>query len=72
MTRLETAEKFASIIEGKVWSPKGEDGKIRVYAAKRGYAEITEKGINIDAINGHQFDDAKAAADEIGVKYYRG
>ena len=71
MTRLEIAEKIAEMNNGRVWVTDGEDGKIRVYVGKKGYAEVNADGVNIDPVGRNEFDDIKTSAEKIGVNTYR-
>jgi hypothetical protein len=70
-TRLEIAEKIADANNGRVWAPEGEDGIIRIYIGKRGYAQVEADGVNIDAVGGHDFEDVRDSVEDIGLSAYR-
>ena len=73
MERIEIANKIAAAINGKVWTTEKNEqlDKCRVYGQSRGYAEINDDGVNIDAVNRNQYDAVKAICDDLGVTTYR-
>jgi len=70
MERLETAQKIADKMVGRVWAPKGEDGIIRVYVGK-GFCQVENDGVNIDKIMRQDFNAIKNACQILGLESYR-
>jgi len=69
MTKIEIAEKANETLKGKIWT-KGNN--VRIYLAK-GYVSVekTDLSLNIDAVGGHLFMDAKSALKNAGFTTYR-
>ncbi len=68
MENKEIAEKLAENFDGNIWE---NYGKIRVYIGNRGYAEITDKGVDINAIKSAQFEDVKSFCADNNINAYR-
>ena len=69
--RIETAQKIAEKFAGRVWAPKGEEGIIRVYLAKRGFCQVEENGVNVDSVNRNQYTEVKDLCAKINVASFR-
>ena len=59
MNKLEVANKIAKEFNGRIWSPKGETGIVRVYIGDKGYCQIDDDLVNTNSLNGHNFQAVK-------------
>jgi len=61
--KIQIAEKINETLNGRIWclDADKETAPVRIYCRK-GYIVIADDGhANIDAVGGHEFDNAKAA-----------